>query len=85
MQPCSVVSYVIAIFVICITICIYSDNMLCAYLCSRYLCMKWQNMSVNFGRLVAQTNANQNAHTSAYDLIFTKFNFRLVKLEKEII
>ena len=47
--------------------------------------MKWQHMSVNFGRLVAQTNANQNAHTSAYDLIFTKFNFRLVKLEKEII
>ena len=39
----------------------------------------------NFGRLVAQTNANQNAHTSAYDLIFTKFNFRQVKLEKEII
>ena len=30
-------------------------------------------------------NANQSAHTIAYDLIFTKFNFWMVKLEKEII
>ena len=34
--------------------------------------------------LVAKTIANQNAHTTTYtttyDLIFTKFNFRLLKL-----
>ena len=76
MQPYGVISYVISIFVICITLCIYSDSMFCAcHVCSIYLCMKWQNMSVSYGCLVAKTNANENAHTIAYDLIFTKFNF----------
>ena len=44
-------------------------------------------MSVSYGCLVAKKkkNANQSAHTIAYDLLFTKFNFWMVKLEKEII